>query len=166
MLPSRVVCLSSSAHNVSGINADDYHFQQGIYNPAVAYGQSKTANIYMANEIERRFGSRHLHATSVHPGLVSTGLTQHMPPDAFKGMEHLYPTMKSVEQGAVTSVWAAVGKDWAHAGGKYLVNCAEAGTYVEGEDKFTALGYAPWAYDMNKAERLWSDSLKLVGVLE
>ncbi|GFF30952.1 WW domain-containing oxidoreductase [Aspergillus udagawae] len=157
-LPSRVVCLASSAHNVHGINdPDNYDFQKGGYDPSVAYGQSKTANIYMANEIERRHGSRHLHATS-------TGLTQHMPPDAFKGMEYLYPTMKSVEQGAATSVWAAVGKAWKHEGGKYLVDCAVAEPYAEGDDKFTAPGYAPYAYDVERAKRLWSDSLKLVGL--
>ncbi|GKT92650.1 WW domain-containing oxidoreductase [Colletotrichum tofieldiae] len=164
-LPSRVVSLASSAHNVHGINdSDNYDFQKGGYDASVAYGQSKTANIYMANEIERRYSSRHLHSTSVHPGIVQTGLTQHMPPDAFKGMEFLYPTMKSVEQGAATSVWAAVGKAWEHEGGKYLANCTVAEPFVEGDDKFSASGYAPHAYDTEKAKRLWSDSLKLVGL--
>lgn len=164
-LPSRVVSLSSSAHNVNGINeSDNYDFQKGGYNPSVAYGQSKTANIYLANEIERRFGSRHLHATSVHPGIISTGLARHMPPDAFKGMEHVYPTMKSVEQGAATTVWAAVGKAWENEGGKYLVNCAVAEPFAEGDDRFTSSGYAPWAYDVDSAKRLWSDSLKIVGL--
>ncbi|TDZ15977.1 WW domain-containing oxidoreductase [Colletotrichum orbiculare MAFF 240422] len=163
--PSRVVSLSSSAHNVHGLNdSANYNFQRGGYDATVAYGQSKTANIYMANEIERRYGKRHLHATSVHPGLISTGLTRHMPPDAFKGMEHLYPTMKSVEQGAATSVWAAVGKEWEHAGGKYLVNCAVAEPSVEGDDKLTMTGYAPFAYDTEEAKRLWADSLKIVGL--
>ncbi|KAF6830881.1 WW domain-containing oxidoreductase [Colletotrichum plurivorum] len=164
-LPSRVVSLSSTAHNVHGIkDSDDYSFQKSDYDAAVAYGQSKTANIYLANEIERRFGSRHVHATSVHPGLVATGLTRHMPPDAFKGMEHLYPVMKSIEQGAATSVLAAVGKAWASRGGKYIVDCEVAGPYEEGDDKFTALGYAPWAYDVKKAARLWRDSLEMVGL--
>ncbi|KAJ5201018.1 hypothetical protein N7449_005821 [Penicillium cf. viridicatum] len=145
--PSRVVTLASSAHNVHGINdPDNYDFQKGGYDPS------------------RRYGSRHLHATSVHPGLVQTGLTQHMPPDAFKGMEYLYPTMKSVEQGAATSVWAAIGKAWKHDGGKYLVNCAMAEPYAEGDDKFSATGYSSYAYDEEKAKRLWSDSLKLVGL--
>ncbi|KAF9874097.1 short-chain dehydrogenase [Colletotrichum karsti] len=163
--PSRVVSLASSAHNVHGLNdSANYDFRRGGYDAGVAYGQSKTANIYMANEIERRYGARHLHATSVHPGLVSTGLTRHMPPDAFKGMEHLYPTMKSVEQGAATSVWAAVGKEWERTGGKYLVNCAVAEPYVEGDDKFTAPGYSPFAYDIEQAKRLWTDSLKIVGL--
>jgi hypothetical protein len=55
-----------------------------------------------------------------------------MPPDAFNGMEYLYPTMKSVEHGAATSVWAAVGKAWEHKGGKYLVDCAVAEPYGRG----------------------------------
>ncbi|KAE8159301.1 hypothetical protein BDV40DRAFT_242875 [Aspergillus tamarii] len=164
-LPSRVVNIASSAHNVHGINdPDNYNFEKGGYDPSVAYGQSKTANIYMANEIERRYGSRHLHSTSVHPGIVQTGLTQHMPPDAFKGMEFLYPTMKSIEQGAATSVWAAIGKAWEHKGGKYLINCTVAEAYAEGDDRFTTPGYAPHAYNVQKAKRLWSDSLRLVGL--
>ncbi|KAM0552398.1 hypothetical protein ACHAPJ_007958 [Fusarium lateritium] len=164
-LPSRVVNLSPSSHNIHGINAsDNYSFQRGDYDPSVAYGQSKTANIYMANEIERRYGAKHLHATSVHPGVVATGLTRHMHPDAFKGMEHIYPTMKSVEQGAATSVWAAIGDAWKHDGGKYLVDCAVAGPATGGEDKMITPKYAPHAYDVEKATGLWEDSLKLVGL--
>lgn len=157
--------LSSSSHNIHGINdSDNYAFEHGDYDPNVAYGQSKTANIYMANEIERRYGAKHLHATSVHPGVVATGLTRHMPPDAFKGMEHIYPMMKSVEQGAATTVWAAVGEAWKHTGGKYLVDCDVAKPAVEGDDKIIGPGYAPHAYDVEKAARLWKDSLKLVGL--
>lgn len=164
-LPSRVVVLSSSSHNIHGINdSDNYAFERGNYDANVAYGQSKTANIYMANEIERRYGEKYLHATSLHPGIISTGLTRHMPPDAFKGMEHIYPTMKSVEQGAATTVWAAVGEAWKHDGGKYLANCDVAKPSVGGEDKMITPTYASYAYDVEKAARLWKDSLKLVGL--
>ncbi|KAL0930048.1 WW domain-containing oxidoreductase [Colletotrichum truncatum] len=166
-LPSRVVNLTSSAHNLHGINdSDNYNFEKGGYQPFVSYGQSKTANMYMANEIERRYSSQHLHSTSVHPGIIHTGLSQHMPPDAFKGMDHLYPIFKSVEQGAATTVWAAVGKAWEHEGGKYLVDCDVARPHVEGEDKTMSSGYAPHAYDVVAAKRLWSDSLKHVGLAE
>lgn len=163
-LPSRVVILSSSGHNIHGLNGgDDYSFQQNNYDPFSAYGQSKTANIYMSNEIERRFGSRHMHSTSIHPGIIATGLAQHMPPDAFKGMEQLYPVMKSVEQGAATSVLAAVGRRWKHQGGKYLVDCDIAPPRMEQDDAFTGSGYAQHAYDEEKATRLWENSLALVG---
>ncbi|KAF5668650.1 reductase [Fusarium heterosporum] len=164
-LPSRVVNLSSSGHNLHGINSsDNYAFERGDYDGNAAYGQSKTANIYMANEIERRYGARHLHATSVHPGIIATGLTRHMPPDAFKGMDHLWPLMKSPEQGAATTVWAAVGKLWENQGGKYLVDCAVADPGSGGEDKMITSTYADYAYDAEKEGRLWADSLKLVGL--
>jgi NAD(P)-dependent dehydrogenase (short-subunit alcohol dehydrogenase family) len=164
-LPSRVVILSSSGHNIHGLNgSDNYNFQDNDYDPFTAYGQSKTANIYMSNEIERRFASRHLHSTSIHPGIIATGLAQHMPPDAFKGMEHLYPVMKSVEQGAATTVLAAVGKCWKHQGGKYLVNCDVAPPHTDQDDAFTSSGFAQHAYDEEKAARLWEDSLVLVGL--
>lgn len=39
-----------------------------------AYGQSKTANIHMANQIERLYGSQGLHGLSLHPGGIHTGL--------------------------------------------------------------------------------------------
>lgn len=164
-LPSRVVILSSSGHNIHGLNgSDNYNFQNNDYDPFAAYGQSKTANIYMSNEIERRFASRHLHSTSIHPGIIATGLAQHMPPDAFKEMEHLYPVMKSVEQGAATTVLAAVGRDWKHQGGKYLVNCDVAPPHNDQDDAFTSSGFAQHAYDEEKAARLWEDSLVLVGL--
>ncbi|KAJ4007477.1 hypothetical protein NW752_007543 [Fusarium irregulare] len=163
-LPSRVVNVSSSGHNLHGINEpDNYNFERGDYDPNDAYGQSKTANIYMANEIERLYGVQHLHATSVHPGIVHTGLTRHMPPDAFKGMDHVWPLMKNAEQGAATTVWAAVGEVWAHKGGEYLVDCAVAQPCLSGEDKMITPTYAAYAYDVEKAGRLWRDSLKLVG---
>ena len=72
--------------------------------------------------------------------------------------------MKSVEQGAATSVWAAVGKTWENEGGKYLVDCAAAVPHVDGDDLTTSPGYSPWAYDVEKAKQLWSDSLKIVGL--
>ncbi|KAH6625572.1 retinol dehydrogenase [Boeremia exigua] len=163
-LPSRVISLSSTAHLFNGINdSDNYNFQKTPYEPNVSYGQSKTANLYFANEVERRFGSQHLHATSLHPGIIATGLAQHMPADSWKGMDHIFPTMKSVEQGAATTVLAAVGNLEAQAG-KYLVDCQVAGPHVEGEDKLTSKGYAPWAFDVQQATRLWEDSLKIVGI--
>lgn len=166
-LSSRVVNVSSSGHNLHGINdADNYAFQRGDYDPNAAYGQSKTANIYMANEIERRYGAHHLHATSLHPGIIHTGLTKFLPPDAWKGMDHVLPLMKSVEQGAATTVWAAVGKSWEHEGGKYLVNCAVAEPGSGGEDKMITPTYAAYAYDAEKEGRLWRDSLKLVGLTD
>ncbi|KAM0511842.1 hypothetical protein ACHAPE_009518 [Trichoderma viride] len=98
---SRVVNISSFAHHVASINEfGDYNFEKTEYNDWVSYGQSKTANIYMANEIERRYASRGLYATSVHPGMIATALMQYMDPamvESFKSNEEMYKVMKSLE---------------------------------------------------------------------
>ncbi|KAH7166459.1 hypothetical protein EDB81DRAFT_866228 [Dactylonectria macrodidyma] len=163
---SRVVVLSSTAHSMGGINAsDNYNFQNGGYHPWVAYGQSKTANIYMANEIERRYGSQGLHATSLHPGGIMTGLSKHVPEAEFAALgenEEVRKSLKSPEQGAATTVWAAIGKQWEGNGGKYLADCAESEPLKDDDPPFSP-GYAKHAYDPESESRLWEDSLKLVG---
>ena len=65
---SRVVCLSSSAHGQSPVLFGDFDLEKRGYDPWIAYGQTKTANIYLATEIERRYATRGLHANAVHPG--------------------------------------------------------------------------------------------------
>lgn len=72
--------------------------------------------------------------------------------------------MKSVEQGAATSVLATVGRRWEHQGGKYLVDCDIAPSRMKQDDAFTGSGYAQHAYDEEKATRLWEKSLALVGL--
>jgi len=95
-----------------------------VYNPAIAYGQSKTANIWMANEIERRYGDQGLHAISIHPGNIMTEGWANLDPrvmELFKDLMQdpaLQKAFKSVPQGAATQVLAAVGKDYEGVGGK------------------------------------------------
>ncbi|KAJ3533079.1 hypothetical protein NM208_g8148 [Fusarium decemcellulare] len=167
---SRVIVVSSSLHHTSGINAsDNYNFEHGGYTNVVAYGQSKTANIYMANEIERRHGSQGLHALSVHPGGILTNLPRHASQaelDAWKKVEGFSKTLKSPEQGAATSVWAAIGRQLEGKGGKYLADVAEADASTNAPDDNQALyrGYAKHAYSPKLETRLWEDSLKLVGL--
>ncbi|PGH05695.1 hypothetical protein GX51_02855 [Blastomyces parvus] len=164
---SRVVNMASSGHRAGGINpSDNYHYQKGDYNPSLAYVQSKTANIYMANEIERRFGSLGLHATSVHPGGIATGLGRHLPAEYLQSLyqnQDLIKMFKNPEQGAATSVWAAIGKEWEGRGGRYLSDCAEA---MPGEDDMnvwsaTSVSYT---YSPENEARLWKDSLHMVGL--
>lgn len=123
--------------------------------------QAKTANIWLALEIERRYGSHGLHATALHPGGIWTALQRHQPglKEQYKDIESVHRYMKSPEQGAATSVYAAISKDWEGRGGKYIENCTESVPY----DGTSMDGYAPHAYDAAGAERLWELSLKLVG---
>jgi len=153
---SRVVLLSSSGHQASGIHFDNLGLEKGVYTPQIAYGQSKTANIYMANEIERRYGPKGLHGLSVHPGGIATGLQKYWSEKqkAILTSEKAVPLMKSTAQGAATTVWAVVGRELEGKGGMYLEDC---GVSPEGK-------YASWAYDKEKEGRLWRESLKMVGL--
>ncbi|KAJ5928773.1 hypothetical protein N7466_007729 [Penicillium verhagenii] len=166
---SRVVVVSAAAHRVATLNDwDNYHFQSGGYSPWGAYGQSKLANVYMANEIERQYGTSGLHATSLHPGIIATNLGQYLPEqeiDAMMQNELMLKVQKSVEQGAATTVWAAVSKELEGKGGLYLNDCAVAG---RGEDDGNpALGTtSSCTYNANEEARLWSDSFEMVSLLE
>jgi NAD(P)-dependent dehydrogenase (short-subunit alcohol dehydrogenase family) len=165
---SRVVVVSSTAHLMSGINgSDNYNFQKGGYTPWGAYGQSKTANIYMANEIERRYGSHGLHALSLHPGTIETGLMRHIPEEelaGYAGNDDIRRLSKSPIQGAATTVWAAIGKEWEGKGGRYLADVAEAEAWEGDGDALMSARYAKHAYNAELEGRLWKDSLKLVGL--
>ncbi len=52
------VILSSSAHKRGNVQLDDLDFKKSGYNEWASYGQSKTANIWTALELERRYGSQ------------------------------------------------------------------------------------------------------------
>ncbi|KAH8802606.1 hypothetical protein F5884DRAFT_802425 [Xylogone sp. PMI_703] len=162
---SRVVNVASSGHRMLSMPFN-YTFNDGTYNPWVAYAQSKTANIYMANEIDRRYGSKGLHATSLHPGTIETPLGKHMDPQmvaAFKSDEGLMKKLKSPQQGAATTIMAAVGEEWENRGGKYLMDCEEAPKGVDDGD-VNGRGYASHTYNPEGEARLWKDSLEMVGL--
>lgn len=165
--PSRVVSVSSFGHRAGEVRFDDYNFEQeGSYHPWTSYGQAKTANIYFSNELERRYGSKNLHSTSLHPGGIWTGLQKHVPPGAFQADDEQAKYMKNTEQGAATSVYAALSEEWKHKGGRYLSDCVEQKAFAHPENPMFVGddGYATWAYDEEKEKRLWKDSLRMVGL--
>ncbi|KAF4460646.1 short-chain dehydrogenase [Fusarium albosuccineum] len=109
--------------------------------------------VWTANEIERRYGPRGLHAYSLHPGAIATGLQKHVTKELH------------MEQGAATTVRAALAKELEGSGGKYLEDCQIIGPW-DPATGLTGTGYAPWAYDATKAAKLWELSLELVGLEE
>jgi NAD(P)-dependent dehydrogenase (short-subunit alcohol dehydrogenase family) len=164
---SRVVMVASAAQRSVMLNeSDNYNFQKGEYHYLLAYGNSKLANVYMANELDRRYGQKGLHATSLHPGGINTNLSRYVGREFVKQImsnEHLVKILKSPEQGAATTVIAAVGKEWEDKGGKYLEDCEEAKRGKDDNDTF-GVGYVRQTYDPENERRLWKDSLKIVGI--
>lgn len=166
---SRVVMLTSSGHRNNGIDFDNINYDTpGTYSPFVAYAQSKTANIYMANYIERHYSKLGLHGIAVHPGGIWTGLGTHLPEEqmAFmKSDKDLAKIMKTPEQGASTTVLAAVGKEYEGRGRLYLEDAGEWGLVKEG---YTTIdhGYEKHAFNEELEDRLWRVSCELVRVMD
>ncbi|KAI1854919.1 hypothetical protein JX266_001037 [Neoarthrinium moseri] len=164
---SRVVAVSSTAHRTAHIDFADLNMESRGYDGVVAYGQSKLANVYMALEIERRYGPQGLHAWSVHPGGIRTGLQRPNLYDVVvvlkSGPLSTLRFMQIAAQGASTTVWAAVARELEGTGGKYLERCQISRPAARGH-KPTDPGYAPWAYDEVAARRLYDVSLGLVGL--
>ncbi|KAL2867766.1 NAD(P)-binding protein [Aspergillus lucknowensis] len=167
---SRVVAVASSGHRGGGIRVDDYNYTKrpDEYNRWGAYSQSKTANIYFANEIERRWGYQGLHALSLTPGAISTGIQRHLPrEESEEYARSTWKTMKSQAQGAATTVLAAIGKEFEGKGAVYLENAEQTGPYPEDDREYDHVpdipGYAPHAFNEELEGRLWADSTKMAG---
>jgi NAD(P)-dependent dehydrogenase (short-subunit alcohol dehydrogenase family) len=155
---ARIVSVSSSGHQVSPVIFDDLHFDFRPYDPWLAYGQSKTANVLFAVEATRRWASDGITANALMPGAIYTNLQRHTggrgsgqtPEDWFK----------TPEQGAATSVLLAVSPLLEGVGGRYFVDCAEAETVDHRTG--TLGGVARYALDPANAERLWEVSERLL----
>lgn len=161
---ARVVTLSSGAHLRGTCDLEDLNWESRDYDPNLAYAQSKTANIWFASELQRRFGDRLL-SLSVHPGVIQTDLARHLPPAVVEGMREGFEkagvAVKNVPQGAATSVWAATAAELAEHGGAYLLDCHVAPPISE---EVPRQGFETWAYDEANAKALWSKSEALTGV--
>ncbi|MBQ0887588.1 SDR family NAD(P)-dependent oxidoreductase [Streptomyces sp. RM72] len=164
---ARIVSVSSTAHMRSGIDFDDLHFERRGYDPQIAYAQSKTANSLFAVEATRLWASDGIVANAVNPGGVATGLQRHFTPEQRASLDAAEAagvfTYKTVEQGAATTVVAAVAPEFAHSGGHYLDDAREAYTVPDDADlAHHPHGVKEWALDPATAERLWAVSTGLL----
>jgi NAD(P)-dependent dehydrogenase (short-subunit alcohol dehydrogenase family) len=178
---ARVVEVSSWGHHLSDIRWDDPHFETQ-YDGMVAYGQAKTANVLFAVEIDRRWAGDGIRGYSLHPGgIVSTNLAPWLTVDDLRAMGLLDDAgqpiidperdLKTPEQGAATTVFAATSPLLADIGGVYLQNSEVAPideTVVEfnpdiaAEPLETTVGVMPYAVDPESAQRLWELSEQLL----
>lgn len=167
--PARVVELTSSGHLRSDIDFDDINFRHRLYDRWNAYGQSKTANALFTVGLTRHFSEQGITANAVNPGGIRTGLQKYLSQEDMRGLgwidEHGNPLnaldWKTPEEGASTSVWAAVSQELEGISGRYLEDCHEAVPFTPELPR--GHGYKPYALDPDHAERLWTLSLELVG---
>lgn len=164
---ARVVSVSSAGHASSPIVFDDLFFERREYDPGLAYGQSKTANVLLAVEVTRRWAGDGITANALMPGGIWTPLQRHWSAERRAANEETARRaaaaglfrMKTVEQGAATSVFLAASPQVHGIGGRYFEDCHEA----EVVDELQGLaGVLPHALDPDAAQRLWEVSEELL----
>jgi len=171
----RLINLSSAGHRFSNVDLEDPNFERTPYDPFVAYGRSKTANILFAVAFDQRHRSRGTRAAAVHPGGIQTELGRYVDSSHIQKMIDLMNQQlaaegkapfqwKSVPQGAATSVWAGVVAPADEIGGRYCENC-HVGNVVLDDVTISAIseGVRGYALDPKNAEALWKKSEELVG---
>jgi NAD(P)-dependent dehydrogenase (short-subunit alcohol dehydrogenase family) len=169
----RLVNVASSGHRYSDVDLNDPNFERMPYDPMIAYGRSKTANILFAVEFDRRHKTRGVRATALHPGGIKTELDRHMAPGELENIVAQINAQlaaageppfrfKTTSQGAATSVWAAVVASAEDIGGRYCENC-QVSEITEGLISPVSPGVRPYALDPEHAKALWSKSEEMVG---
>jgi NAD(P)-dependent dehydrogenase (short-subunit alcohol dehydrogenase family) len=172
---ARLINLSSAGHRYSNVDLQDPNFEHSPYEPFVAYGRSKTANILFAVAFDKRHRGRGVRAAAVHPGGIQTELGRYAEPGRIeKLIEQINAQLagegkgpfqwKTIPQGAATSVWAGVVASADQIGGQYCENC-HVGTAVPDEAPITVIseGVRAYALDAKNAEALWKKSEEMVG---
>lgn len=173
---ARVVALSSRGHIRGGVDLNDPNFEKRPYDKWEAYGQSKSANSLFAVELDERGQKHGVRAFAVHPGGILTDLLKYMTdeelsaygisrqngvaviPDVTKVPERL----KTIEEGAATTIWCAVSPQLNGKGGVYCEDC-DIAALVPADSKLSN-GVRPWAVDKAAAKALWILSEKLTSV--
>jgi NAD(P)-dependent dehydrogenase (short-subunit alcohol dehydrogenase family) len=160
----RIVSVSSAAHRRSPVVFEDIHFERRPYDPWLAYGQSKTANVLFAVEAARRWADDGITANALMPGGIVTNLQRYMDPAVVAGWSRGEGTggmvLKTLEQGAATSVLLATSPELAGVSGRYFEDCNEAP--VVANDSEASTGVRAYAIDPEAAKRLWDVSLKMI----
>ncbi|WP_036323033.1 SDR family NAD(P)-dependent oxidoreductase [Microbispora sp. ATCC PTA-5024] len=156
---ARVVSVSSSAHLRSPVVFGDIHFRERAYEPWLAYGQSKTANVLFAVEASKRWAADGITVNALMPGGIRTNLQRHVAEEDLQAMLRQSGAAgvvwKTPEQGAATSVLVATSPLLDGVGGRYFEDCNEAGPHQEG----TRRGVASYALDPEAAALLWQVSI-------
>jgi len=165
----RIVVVSSAAHKGMPVRLDDLQWQGREHFAGAAYAESKSANILFAQEATRRWGGEGVFANAVLPGSALTGL-QRFHGDALKRKigfiredGSVDAMVKTSEQAAATSVWAATAPELAGRGGLVLEDCGEA--LPVGPDTHPWMGYDKSVADPEIARLLWDHSLELISRL-
>ena len=175
---ARVVNVSSYGHQFAPVNFEDINFEYRKYETLIAYGQSKTASNLFALELDERAKAFGVRAYSLHPGAIyGTELGRYASVDLFKEMGYfaedgslrpeILAGLKTVQQGAATTVWCATSPMLDQIGGVYCEDCdiAELDSGVKEEaNGLGSHGVQEYSLDQQNALKLWTWTEKVTGI--
>lgn len=169
---ARVVNVSSQGHQFAPFNFGDPNFENREYETLQGYGQSKTAVNLFSLELDNRAKEFGVRAYSLHPGSIGgTELAREAPLELFIKMGfcdengNMFPeveaSLKTIEQGAATTIWCATSSQLNNIGGVYCED-ADIAELNNGQE-FTA-GVKPYSLDRMNAKRLWELSEEMTNI--
>lgn len=169
---ARVVNVSSGGHQFSDFDFEDFNFKNKEYDTLVGYGQSKTAVNLFSMELDNRAKAFGVRAYSLCPGAVGeTELSREAPTDLFQKLGYtdaqgnilpeIAASLKTIPQGAATTIWCATSPMLNTIGGVYCENVDIAPIVT---DVSIIGGVKPYSLDETNAKRLWKLSEDLTGI--
>lgn len=177
---ARVINVSSYGHQMSPFDFNDPNFEHRTYETLLGYGQSKTASNLFAVALDERAKKFNVRAYAVHPGSVyGTDLGREEPIDLYIQMgthdadgkikPEVQAQLKTIPQGAATTIWCATSPELKDIGGVYCENCDIAEIdrgQIEHryDDPSTIREVQPYSIDLNLAEKLWILSEEMTGI--
>jgi NAD(P)-dependent dehydrogenase (short-subunit alcohol dehydrogenase family) len=177
---ARVVNVSSLGHHMAPFNFDDPNFESREYQTLLGYGQSKTASNLFALELDNRAKAFNVRAYSLHPGSIAgTELARDADMELFKQMgffdkqgnmrPEILAGLKTIPQGAATSVWVATSPLLNNIGGVYCEDCDIAELLAEDpalqtNAKLHQSGVQQYSLDRKSAKQLWLLTEEMTGI--
>jgi NAD(P)-dependent dehydrogenase (short-subunit alcohol dehydrogenase family) len=169
---ARVINVSSQGHQFAPFNFDDPNFLHRKYETLAAYGQSKTAVNLFSLELDNWGKKHHVRTYSLHPGSIhGTELGREASVELFQEMgfyneegnikQEIVASLKTIPQGAATTVWAATSPLLQNLGGIYCEDAEVA--EINHEQTFSA-GVKSYSLDETHAKRLWKLSEEMTGI--
>ena len=169
---ARIVNVSSQGHQFAPFNFEDPNFIHREYETLTAYGQSKTAVNLFSVEMDTLGKTSKVRTYAVHPGSIGgTELAREASLEIFQKMGYcdaegaLLPevaaSLKTIPQGAATTVWCASSDQLATIGGVYCEDCDIAPV-----NNGTVMGKGVMVNSLTAADasRLWSLSEAMTGI--
>jgi NAD(P)-dependent dehydrogenase (short-subunit alcohol dehydrogenase family) len=169
---ARVINVSSMGHHFAPFDFEDPNFKNREYQTLQAYGHSKTAVNLFSLELNERAKAFGVSAYSLHPGNIwGTELAREAPMEILqqfgffddKGnpVQAVVDSLKTIPQGAATTIWAATSPLLDEKGGVYLEDVDIAELAI---DPSISAGVKPYSLDETNAKQLWTLTEELTGV--